>query len=127
MSRIEKSFALVPLTEALVGLVSLACGGGNDKDKCSEVRGGAEGNCSKQGYSPHFPIDDPENNPFRRWGAWEKDGKVNAWNDCGNGGSSPGTPGTLDCPDPANTDKAESTWGGIQCTDGGGNVKTLSC
>lgn len=75
----------------LLTLTALGCGGGGSGDSCTASID-ATSNCEKAGGG-------------RRWGAWslDTDGDgvpdiVNAWNDCGNGGTSPGHPGTLDCP-----------------------------
>lgn len=73
----------------------------------------------------------PKNADGRRWGAWARDydndgivDRVNAWNDCGHGGSSPGHPGSIDCP--PGTTSGTSNQHGIICQTPGGQVP-ISC
>jgi len=94
---------------------------------CSETKDGVVSICEEEGTAPRIPEGYP-GNEFRRWGSWEDNfGNVNAWNDCGNGGTAPGEPGTLDCLDPGNTESATSTWDGIVCTDDSGQSSPQTC
>lgn len=102
------------LSVSLAAISSLcllvACGGGGD-ETCS-ADDSQESDCVRSGL-----VDDE----IRRWGAWADDidgdgfiDRVNAWNDCGHGGTEEGHPGTLDCPE--GTTEAESNGNTIICT-----------
>ena len=86
------------LSAAAVLLLCVACGGGGSETCSADDDEPSE--CSDSGM-----VQRGAEEQFRRWGAWARDyngdgvvDRVNGWNDCGSGGTSPGTPGTLDCP-----------------------------
>ena len=65
------------------------------------------------------------------WGAWARDydgdglvDEVNAWNDCGMGGTTPGSSGTIDCP--PGTTSGTSNEHGIICQTPNGQAP-ISC